>query len=74
MSSKDAVTKGKSFNTLFISFWKYPSVCANPKGTFRYSYFLKGDYHPINFKNPLNLINEMIYYLNKKNMDVSIIA
>ena len=39
MSSKWAMAKGKSFNTLFISSLKYASACANPKGTFRYSYF-----------------------------------
>ena len=35
--------KGKSFNTVFISSWEYASACANPKGTFRYLYFPKGD-------------------------------
>ena len=35
--------KGTSFNTLFISSWKYASACAYPKGTSRYSYFLNGD-------------------------------
>ena len=43
MSSKYAMAKGKSFNTLFISSQKYASACAKPKGTFRYSYFPKGD-------------------------------
>ena len=33
----------KSFNTLFISSWKYTGACSNPKGTFKYSYFPKGD-------------------------------
>ena len=34
---------GKSFSTSFMSSWKYASVCASPKGTFRYSYFPEGD-------------------------------
>ena len=25
------MAKGKSFNTLFISSWKYAGACANPK-------------------------------------------
>ena len=37
------MAKGESFNTLFVSSWKYASVCVNPKGTFRYSYFPNGD-------------------------------
>ena len=37
------MVKGKSFNTLFVSSWKYDGACANPKGTFRYSYFPTGD-------------------------------
>ena len=43
MSSKQAIAKGKSFITLFINSWKYAGAGANPKGTFRYSYFPKGD-------------------------------
>ena len=37
------MAKGKSFNTVFISSWKYAGTCANPKETFRYPNFPKGD-------------------------------
>ena len=37
------MVKGKSLSTLFISSWKYAGACAYLKGTFRYSYFPKGD-------------------------------
>ena len=37
------MAKGKSFNTLIISSWKYAGACANPKENFRYSYFPNGD-------------------------------
>ena len=41
MLSKQAIVKGKSFSTLFISSWKYAGACSNPQGTFGYSYYPK---------------------------------
>ena len=43
MSSKYAITKGKSLSIPVINSWKYAGACARSNGTFIYSYFLKGE-------------------------------
>ena len=43
VDNNNIIAKGGSFSTLFISSCKYASACTSPKGTFRFSYFQKGD-------------------------------